>query len=209
MFRKKPLPLQRKFEICSCEVAEKLGYGVMVTLQILVLPFLVRVRVPQQEKRSIVDFNNWALFLLLGYWLKIFSHRKVKLVDEYLFEGIQIVLLVEESAHFEPKNIIYVITSDQYTIHCTARKDSGPEGFIIVFNYVDTQHYCQLNFGTNGNTQHAIEQISGDSRTQTTVRTGSVETGKWYDVKLTVAGDNVKAWLDNEIVFDIILKKTP
>lgn len=39
-------------------------------------------------------------------WLKIFSHRKVKLVDEYLFEGIQIVLLVEESAHFEPKNII-------------------------------------------------------------------------------------------------------
>ena len=78
----------------------------MVTLQILVLPFLVRVRVPQQEKRSIVDFNNWALFRLLGYWLKIFSHRKVKLVDEYLFEGIQIVLLVEESAHFEPKNII-------------------------------------------------------------------------------------------------------
>ena len=29
-------------------VATKLGYGVMVTLQILVLSFLVRVRVPQQ-----------------------------------------------------------------------------------------------------------------------------------------------------------------
>ena len=28
-----------------------LGYGVMVTLQILVLPFLVRVRVAQQERR--------------------------------------------------------------------------------------------------------------------------------------------------------------
>ena len=27
---------------------QTLGYGVMVTLQILVLPFLVRVRVPQQ-----------------------------------------------------------------------------------------------------------------------------------------------------------------
>ena len=26
-----------------------LGYGVMVTLQILVLPFLVRVRIPQQK----------------------------------------------------------------------------------------------------------------------------------------------------------------
>ncbi len=27
-----------------------LGYGVMVTLQILVLPFLVRIRVPQHKK---------------------------------------------------------------------------------------------------------------------------------------------------------------
>ena len=31
-----------------------LGYGVMVTLQILVLPFLVRVRVPQQIKKPII-----------------------------------------------------------------------------------------------------------------------------------------------------------
>ena len=32
-----------------CIRNQKLGYGVMVTLQILVLPFLVRVRVPQQR----------------------------------------------------------------------------------------------------------------------------------------------------------------
>ena len=43
---------------CTDFVSLSLGYGVMVTLQILVLPFLVRVRVPQQDKRSIVDFNN-------------------------------------------------------------------------------------------------------------------------------------------------------
>ena len=35
-----------KWFVCTKE----LGYGVMVTLQILVLPFLVRVRVPQQNK---------------------------------------------------------------------------------------------------------------------------------------------------------------
>ena len=29
---------------------KRLGYGVMVTLQILVLPFLVRVRVAQRKK---------------------------------------------------------------------------------------------------------------------------------------------------------------
>ena len=36
--------------LCS---RKRLGYGVMVTLQSLVLPFLVRVRVAQQKKKSI------------------------------------------------------------------------------------------------------------------------------------------------------------
>ena len=100
----------------------------------------------------------------------------------------------------------YVIPSNHYTIRCTARKDSGPDGVIIVFNYVDAQHYCWLNFGTSGNTQHAIEQISGNKRKQLAIHSGSIETGKWYDVKLTVAGDSIKAWLDSELMFDEVLK---
>ena len=35
---------------------------------------------------------------------------------------------------------------------------------------------------------------------------GRVESGRWYDVTLQVAGDSVKAWLDNELVFDTMLK---
>ena len=100
----------------------------------------------------------------------------------------------------------YVIPSNHYTIQCTARKDNGPDGFIIVFNYVDAQNYCRLNFGYNGNTQHTIEQISGDRKKRFVTRHGSVETGKWYDVKLTVAGDSIKAWLDSELMFDKVLK---
>ena len=99
----------------------------------------------------------------------------------------------------------YVIPSNHYIIQCTARKDGGLDGFIIVFNYIDAQHYCQLNCGYEGNTKHAIEQISGNKRKQLATRPGSVETGKWYDVKLTVASDTIKAWLDNELMFDEIL----
>ena len=100
----------------------------------------------------------------------------------------------------------YIIPSNHYTIQCTARKDSGPDGFIIVFNYVDAQHYCQLNYGYEGNTLHAIEQISGDGKKQLATRSGSIETGKWYNVKLTVAGDSIKAWLNSELMFDEVLK---
>ena len=96
--------------------------------------------------------------------------------------------------------------SDHYTIRCRARKDSGDEGFIIVFNYVDPQHYCWVNFGGWDNTQHAIEQVGGSGKIQTAMKPGSVETGRWYDVTLTVTGDSVKAWLDNDLIFDEMLK---
>ena len=99
-----------------------------------------------------------------------------------------------------------VIDSDHYTLKYKARKDGGHEGFLIVFNYVDQNHYCWLNFGGWGNTQHAIEQVGSGGKLQSDFRMGRVETGRWYDITLTVAGDSVKAWLDNELVFDTVLK---
>ena len=54
--------IPEKSRIFAPLLSNVLGYGVMVTLQILVLPFLVRVRVAQQkiERRQCVSF-------LLGY----------------------------------------------------------------------------------------------------------------------------------------------
>ena len=100
-----------------------------------------------------------------------------------------------------------VIDSDHYTVKCRARKDSGAEGFIIVFNYVDEKNYCWVNFGGWTNTQHAIEQISNGGKLLTDSKRGRVEPGRWYDITLQVAGDSVKAWLDKELVFDTVLKR--
>ena len=99
-----------------------------------------------------------------------------------------------------------IIDSDHYTLKYRARKDRGPEGFLIVFNYVDERNYCWLNIGGWGNTLHAIEQISSGGKLQTTEKPGRVEEGRWYDITLEVHGDNVKAWLDNELLFDTELK---
>ena len=52
VIQKKAVPLHPQIRI--------LGYGVMVTLQILVLPFLVRVRVAQHRKEH---HRRDALFL--------------------------------------------------------------------------------------------------------------------------------------------------
>ena len=99
-----------------------------------------------------------------------------------------------------------IIDSDHYTCKFRARKDEGAEGFIIVFNYVDENNYCWVNFGGWTNTQHAIEQISSGGKLLTDSKRGHVEPGRWYDVTLQVAGDSVKAWLDNEQVFNTVLK---
>ena len=99
-----------------------------------------------------------------------------------------------------------VFDSDHYTAKFRARKDGGAEGFLIIFNYVDENHYCWLNFGGWGNTQHAIEQVGSGGKMQTATKRGRVETGRWYDVTLQVAGDSVKAWLDDDLVFDTVLK---
>ena len=66
-----------------------------------------------------------------------------------------------------------------------------------------------MNLGGWTNTQHAIEQISNDGKLLTDSkreRSTRIEKGRWYDVTLQVAGDSVKAWLDNELIFDTVLK---
>ena len=50
MVQRNALPLHAKIGNKADESIEILGYGVMVTLQILVLSFLVRVRVSQQKE---------------------------------------------------------------------------------------------------------------------------------------------------------------
>ena len=99
-----------------------------------------------------------------------------------------------------------IINSDHYTYKFRARKDDGAEGFIIVFNYVDDKNYCWLNFGGWNNTQHGIEQISNGGKLLTVGKPGRIEKGKWYDVTLNVSGDSIKAWLNNELIFDTTLK---
>ena len=60
VIQKKVVPLHSQLRNQPVEVAMILGYGVMVTLQILVLSFLVRVRVSQ----LVSIFQKWKMLFL-------------------------------------------------------------------------------------------------------------------------------------------------
>jgi alpha-L-arabinofuranosidase len=87
---------------------------------------------------------------------------------------------------------------DDYTLSLKARKLSGGEGFLIPFGRKGGDRYW-WNLGGWGNSQHAIEH------NQTPVgqpRRGTIETDRWYDIKIEVAGAAIRCYLDGELIHD-------
>jgi len=99
------------------------------------------------------------------------------------------------------------VSGTKYSYKVRARKDSGNEGFLVVFNYVDQNNYCWFNVGGWGNTQHAVEQTIDGGCTTIATKDGKIESGRWYEARVDVDGDSVKCYLDNKLIISTKLKK--
>jgi alpha-L-arabinofuranosidase len=82
-----------------------------------------------------------------------------------------------------------------YTYSLKARKLGGAEGFLILFNVQDENTTSWWNLGGWGNTRHGIEM--NGILTQVS---GSIETGRWYDIKIERKGAKVNCYLDGQLV---------
>ena len=100
------------------------------------------------------------------------------------------------------KEFIRALAGDKlwtdYTLTLKARKISGAEGFLILFHIAGNDDRTWWNIGGWGNTQDAIE--CGGT---TDSKPSQIDSGRWYDIKLTVAGRHVKCWLDGQLIHDI------
>ena len=86
-----------------------------------------------------------------------------------------------------------------YTLNLKARKISGAEGFLIMFQLPDSDTKSWLNLGGWGNEFYGLE-VPGISAERVQ---GSIETGRWYDIKIELQGQNIKAYLDGKMLFDV------
>ena len=85
-----------------------------------------------------------------------------------------------------------------YTLTLKARKISGAEGFLILFRINGNEDRTWWNLGGWGNSADGIEAGGTlDSKPST------IETGRWYDLKVVVSGKNVKCYLDGEVIHDL------
>jgi alpha-L-arabinofuranosidase len=88
-----------------------------------------------------------------------------------------------------------------YTYHLKARKLSGDEGFMIPFHVVDAENYWFWNVGGWNNRRTALqEKESGGNREASRVTRMTVETGRWYDIKIEVGDGHIRCYLDGKLV---------
>ena len=83
-----------------------------------------------------------------------------------------------------------------YTVSLKARKISGREGFIIPVGLADGRR-VQWNVGGWGNRLHAVQVADAVVGEQTP---GTIETDRWYDIKIEVSGRTVRGFLDGKLV---------
>lgn len=82
-----------------------------------------------------------------------------------------------------------------YTITLKARKLSGENGFQIYFHNDERSGRIRWDVGGYNNSTNEM-QIGLNAGSMK----GSVETGRWYDVKLEISGNTVKGYLDGQLI---------
>lgn len=89
------------------------------------------------------------------------------------------------------------------TLSLKARKIAGAEGFIVSVGYADGRR-VQFNVGGWGNRQHAIQVA--DAIVGEPAR-GTVEAGRWYDIKVEVKDRTLRCYLDGQLIKETTLPR--
>jgi alpha-L-arabinofuranosidase len=96
-----------------------------------------------------------------------------------------------------------VFKGTSYDLTLKARKKAGDEGFLIIFDHYDEDNYKWLNLGGWGNAQHGIETTIAASKSTTKTVAGTIETDRWYDIRIEVRDTKVRAFIDGQLALDV------
>ena len=86
-----------------------------------------------------------------------------------------------------------------YSLTLKARKLGGTEGFLVLFHINDDRTKNWWNIGGWGNIANGIEQ--GDNIVTRTP--GSIETDRWYAIRVDLITNHIRCYLDGRLVHDL------
>src|ERR1700678_3182571 len=82
-----------------------------------------------------------------------------------------------------------------------AKKNGGREGFLILFHVKDADNFDWWNVGGWGDTRSALEHTEDGSHTPLgESASATIETGKWYDIRIEVKGNDIKCYIDDKLI---------
>lgn len=95
------------------------------------------------------------------------------------------------------------------TITLQARKISGKEGFLIVFGHKDHDKLW-WNLGGWGNTANGVEfnSMAVDQSGVGAHFPGTIETNRWYDIKVQISGSQISGYLDGKLIEQVSVSRT-
>ena len=100
------------------------------------------------------------------------------------------------------------ISAENYTLEMTARKTAGQEGFIIIFGaQKQGKEFYWWNLGGWGNTASCIEKGNKSVRAAISeIKDIHIEENREYRLKLELAGEHIRCYLDGKLLHDIVDK---
>ena len=92
-------------------------------------------------------------------------------------------------------------TWTDYSYHLQARKISGKEGFLIIFHAKDDANKIWWNVGGWGDTRTSLQSFQNWNSTEIgQSQPVTVDTGRWYDIRVDVAGRDIRCYLDGKLI---------
>jgi alpha-L-arabinofuranosidase len=89
----------------------------------------------------------------------------------------------------------------EYTLSLKARKLSGDEGFLVMFQAPNDDEKRWWNIAGWGNSRHALEGVGDEGSVD-----GRVEENRWYDIRIELKGTSITCFLDNQKVHAVTQK---
>ena len=87
-----------------------------------------------------------------------------------------------------------------YTLSLQARKTGGSEGFLIMFNVLDSADWTWWNIGGWNNTLDGIEQMVSGSKTAYAQVAQTISSDTWYYIRVVVTGLRAQCYLGTNAV---------
>jgi len=85
-----------------------------------------------------------------------------------------------------------------YTITLKARKLFGENGFQIYFRNQNDRERIRWDLGGYGNSVHLLDMGIASNSIQ-----AGIEPGRWYDIRIEILGNSVKAYLDGKLIQEV------